>query len=100
MAFKTKKKSRQIIDDRQTLDAKHNNILQLFTENKNSISELQIELNNIISVINDLNIENAKSEIYSQSDMNSSKNDVFSQKTSDIEEIRRKLAETSIELQE
>ena len=63
MAFKTKKKSRQIIDDRQTLDAKHNNILQLFTENKNSISDLQIELNNIISVINDLNIENAKSPI-------------------------------------
>jgi len=32
--------------------------------------------------------------------MNSSKNDVFSQKTSDIEEMRRKLAETSIEMKE
>ena len=63
MAFKTKTKSRQIIDDRQTLDAKHNNILQSFTENKNSISDLQNELNNINLIINELNIENAKSPI-------------------------------------
>ena len=63
MAFKTKTKNRQIIDDRQTLDAKHNNILQSFTENKNSLGDLQKELNNIISIINVLNIENAKSPI-------------------------------------
>ena len=63
MAFKTKTKNRQILDDRQTLDAKHNNILQSFTENKNSVFELQIELNNINSIIDELNIENAKSPI-------------------------------------
>ena len=63
MAFKTKTKNRQILDDRQTLDAKHNNILQSFTENKNSIVDLQNELNNINSIINELNIENAKSPI-------------------------------------
>jgi len=63
MAFKTKTKNRQIIDDRQTLDAKHNNILQSFTENKNSIEDLQNELNNINLIIDKLNIENAKSPI-------------------------------------
>jgi len=64
MAFKTKTKNRQILDDRQTLDAKHNNILQSFTENKNSVFELQIELNNINSIIDELNIENAKSPFF------------------------------------
>ena len=43
MAFKTKIKSRHIIDERQTLDAKHNNILQSFTNNKNSINDIQYE---------------------------------------------------------
>ena len=56
MAFKTKTKNRQILDDRQTLDAKHNNILQSFTENKNSIVDLQNELNqqflNTFTVLN------------------------------------------------
>ena len=60
MAFKTKTKNRQILDDRQTLDAKHNNILQSFTENKNSIVDLQNELNNINSIIGELNIENSE----------------------------------------
>ena len=63
MAFKTKTKNRQILDDRQTLDAKHNNILQSFTENKNSVVDLQNELNNINSIIVELNRENAKSPI-------------------------------------
>ena len=64
MAFKTKTKNRQLLDDRQTLDAKHNNILQSFTENKNSVFELQIELTNINSIIDELNIENAKSPFF------------------------------------
>jgi hypothetical protein len=63
MAFKTKTKNRQILDDRQTLDAKHNNILQSFTENKHSVVDLQNELNNINSIIVELNTENAKSPI-------------------------------------
>ena len=60
MAFKTKTKTRQIVNDRQTLDAKHNNILQSFTENKTNISELKYELSKIVSIINELNIENSK----------------------------------------
>ena len=63
MAFKTKTKTRHIVDDRQTIDAKHNNILQSFTENKTNIVDLQNELNNINLIIKDLNIENAKSPI-------------------------------------
>jgi hypothetical protein len=60
MAFKTKTKTRQIVNDRQTLDAKHNNILQSFTENKTNIIDLKHELSKIISIINELNIENSK----------------------------------------
>ena len=63
MAFKTKAKNRQIIDDRQTLDAKHNNILQTFSDNKNNISDLYNELENVNSIINDLTIQNLKSPI-------------------------------------
>ena len=63
MAFKTKAKNRQIIDDRQTLDAKHNNILQAFNDNKDNISELYNELENIKDILNNLNIQNAKSHI-------------------------------------
>lgn len=63
MAFKTKIKNRHIVDDRQTLDAKHSNILQAFAENKNSIDDLTKELNNINLMIEKLNIENAKSPI-------------------------------------
>ena len=47
MAFKTKTKTRQIVNDRQTLDAKHNNILQSFTENKTNITDLKHELSKI-----------------------------------------------------
>ena len=32
MAFKSKTKNRLLVDERQTLDAKHNNILQTFTD--------------------------------------------------------------------
>ena len=51
MAFKTKTKTRQIVNDRQTLDAKHNNILQSFTENKTNITDLKHELSKIISIL-------------------------------------------------
>ena len=36
MAFKHKTKNRLLIDERQTLDAKHNNILKSFTNNKDN----------------------------------------------------------------
>ena len=47
MAFKSKTKNRLLVDERQTLDAKHNNILQTFTDNKISISVLHEELINL-----------------------------------------------------
>lgn len=60
MAFKTKTKNRLLIDERQTLDAKHNNILNLFTETKYNVNQLYDELSKINEQINLLNIENAK----------------------------------------
>ena len=63
MAFKTKTKNRHTLDDRQTLDAKHNNILQSFTDNKDNIEDLYKALDNIKLIINNLNIENKKSPI-------------------------------------
>ena len=61
MAFKSKTKNRLIVDERQTLDAKHNNILQAFTDNKKCISILYDELLNLNNIINDLQKQNAKS---------------------------------------
>jgi len=61
MAFKNKIKNRQIVDDRQTLDAKHNNILQSFNDDKEGIINLYEELNKINSIIDELNIDNSKS---------------------------------------
>ena len=61
MAFKSKTKNRLLVDERQTLDAKHNNILQTFTDNKNSISILHEELINLNKIINELQIKNAQS---------------------------------------
>ena len=64
MAFKTKTKTRLLIDDRQTLDAKHNNILTSFTNNKETLSSLYVELNNITNKLNELKIENNKSPMF------------------------------------
>ena len=64
MAFKTKTKTRLLIDDRQTLDAKHNNILTSFTNNKETLASLYIELNNINTKLNEYNLENAKSPMF------------------------------------
>jgi hypothetical protein len=61
MAFKSKTKNRLLLDERQTLDAKHNNILQSFADNKNSISILHEELINLNKIINELQIKNAQS---------------------------------------
>jgi hypothetical protein len=62
-AFKIKTKSRILVDDRQTLDAKHNNILTAFTENKKRTEELHIDLDIINSKLSTLNAENAKCPI-------------------------------------
>ena len=62
-AFKNKTKNRTVIDDRQTLDAKHNNILNTFAESKNNIETLQSDLNDINSQLESLNEENSKSQI-------------------------------------
>jgi hypothetical protein len=64
MAFKTKTKTRLLIDDRQTLDAKHNNILKSFTETKETITSLYKELETIKTKLNDLNIQNSKIPIF------------------------------------
>ena len=64
MAFKTKTKTRLLIDERQTLDAKHNNILNSFTTNKETLANLYSELNNITTKLNELTIENSKSPMF------------------------------------
>ena len=63
MAFKSKTKNRLLIDERQTLDAKHNNILQTFTDNKTSISTQYEELSSLNKIIKDLQVQNAKSPV-------------------------------------
>lgn len=59
MAFKTKTKNRLLVDDRQTLDAKHNSILQSFEENKNQLPELKSHLLEIQQEIDKLNQQNS-----------------------------------------
>ena len=63
MAFKTKTKSRLLVEERQTLDAKHNNILQSFNENKNNMPLLEVQLHELKARIADLHKQNAQSMI-------------------------------------
>ena len=63
MAFKNKIKNRLLIDERQTLDAKHNNILKSFTNNKNNLNNYYKELNKINIKLADLNNKNASEVI-------------------------------------
>ena len=63
MAFKSKTKNRLLIDERQTLDANHNNILQTFTDNKAFISTQYEELSKLNKIIKDLQLQNAKSPV-------------------------------------
>lgn len=60
MAFKTKTKNRLLVDDRQTLDAKHNSILQSFEENKSQLPELKNQIMEIDQEIDKLNQQNSK----------------------------------------
>lgn len=63
MAFKIKTKSKFLIEERQTVDAKHNNILQAFTDNKSQIPLLQQELLEITTEMNKLTEEHTKTPI-------------------------------------
>jgi len=63
MAFKSKIKSRLLVTERQTVDAKHNNVLQQFIENKSYLPTLRDELEKIKMEITVLNQENSKSLI-------------------------------------
>jgi hypothetical protein len=47
MTFRTKTKNKFLVEERQTLDAKHNGILSLFNENKERLPELELQLESI-----------------------------------------------------
>lgn len=47
MTFRSKTKNRLLVEERQTLDAKHNGILSLFNENKDRIPELESQLQDL-----------------------------------------------------
>lgn len=63
MAFKNKTKNRLLIDERQTLDAKHNNILKSFTNNKDNLNTYYKELTKINTKLTELNTKNASEVI-------------------------------------
>ena len=63
MAFKNKTKNRLLIDERQTLDAKHNNILKSFTNNKDNLNNYYKELTKINNKLSELNNKNASEVI-------------------------------------
>ena len=57
MAFKTKIKNRLLVDERQTVDAKHNNALQSFIEQKSYLPALEEELQQILLEIEDSSLK-------------------------------------------
>ena len=59
MAFRNKTKSKLVIDERQTLDAKHNVVLANFNENKERLPELENQLAIIDSKLVELHELNA-----------------------------------------
>jgi uncharacterized Zn finger protein (UPF0148 family) len=60
MAFRTKTKNKFLVEERQTLDAKHNYILQTFEENKHNLPKLENKLNDLNIKITELKDESAK----------------------------------------
>jgi hypothetical protein len=60
MTFRTKTKNKLLVEERQTLDAKHNGILSLFNENKDHIPELELQLKDIEKELINLKELNAK----------------------------------------
>ena len=63
MAFKNKTKNRLLIDERQTLDAKHNNILKSFTNNKDNLNTYYKELTKLNTKLIELNTKNTSETI-------------------------------------
>lgn len=63
MAFRTKIKNRLLVDERQTVDAKHNTALQSFIEQKSYLPALEEELQQTIYEIDKLNVEHANCPI-------------------------------------
>ena len=58
MTFRSKTKNRFLVEERQTLDAKHNGILSLFNENKERLPELESQLKNIDNELTNLKVLN------------------------------------------
>ena len=84
MAFRNKTKTKLVVDERQTLDAKHNSVLQTFTEGKKNINLLYSELSNINVELSKLNDENSKKPILDI---------VLQQKIWDVDDKKRKIEE-------
>lgn len=84
MAFRNKTKSKLVVDERQTLDAKHNSVLQNFTDEKKNVDALYYELSNVNIIFNELNEKNKKNPIF----------DIILQKQIwDVDDKMRKLQE-------
>lgn len=60
MAFRSKIKNKFLSQERQTLDAKHNNILTMFNDNKSRLPELENKLHSLNAQIETLQKENEK----------------------------------------
>ena len=56
--FKTKLKPRMVVEERQTLDAKHNNMISSFDETRNNLANLENELAALNERLINLNNEN------------------------------------------
>ena len=59
MTFRTKTKNKLLVEERQTLDAKHNGILSLFNENKDRLPELELHLKDLEKTLTNLKDLNA-----------------------------------------
>ena len=89
MAFKAKNKSRLNINTKQTIDAKHQDIIDEFKNKSNSIPELESEIESLNIQINDLRIESNKNLIIDLE---------FENKIWNLEEKKKELEENIISL--
>ena len=60
MTFRSKTKNKLLVEERQTLDAKHNGILSSFNEDKDRLPELESELQDIDNELASLNNINSE----------------------------------------
>lgn len=60
MAFRAKTKNKLLVEERQTLDAKHNGVLSVFNENRDRIPELESQLAEIVSKLSELQAINSR----------------------------------------